>query len=58
MFWIIALVILVILFGPLLAIWSLNTLFGIGIAYTLSTWFAALVLTGLVGGTTISSSRS
>ena len=43
---VIALVVVV----PLLAIWSLNVLFGLGIAYSLKTWFAALVLTSIVGG--------
>ena len=45
----IGIAVLLIVFGPLLAIWSLNTLFGLGIAYTLKTWFAALVLAGIVG---------
>jgi hypothetical protein len=36
--------------GPLLVIWSLNTLFATGIEYTLATWFAALVLSGAVAG--------
>lgn len=29
---------------PLLAIWSVNTLFGLGIAYTVLNWIAAYVL--------------
>lgn len=29
-----------LLAGPLLTIWSLNTLFGLGIPYTLMTWLA------------------
>ena len=33
---------------PLLMIWSINTLFNTGIPYTLSTWFAAFVLTSAV----------
>lgn len=37
-------IIALIIFGPLLFIWSLNTLFGLGIAFTLKTWFAALLL--------------
>jgi uncharacterized membrane protein YjdF len=36
-------------FGPLLLIWSLNTLFSLGIAYSLKTWFAALIIGGAVG---------
>ena len=46
----ILLVIALLVFGPLLSIWALNTLFGLGIAYTLKTWFAALVLGGIVAG--------
>ena len=38
-----------IIFVPLAAIWALNTLFALAIAYTFKTWFAALVLAGLVG---------
>jgi hypothetical protein len=34
---------------PLVLIWSLNTLFGLGIAYTFRTWLAALFLGALVG---------
>lgn len=34
---------------PLLTIWSLNTLFGLSISYTIKTWFAALALSSLVG---------
>jgi hypothetical protein len=40
----IAIAILVIIFMPLLVIWSLNTLFGFTIAYNLATWFAVVVL--------------
>lgn len=32
--------ILLIVFGPFVTIWSLNTLFGLGIAYTFWTWLA------------------
>lgn len=53
---IVAMVLLIaclIVVGPLLTIWSLNTLFPVlNIDYTLSTWFAALLLGGLVHGTT------
>lgn len=38
------LIIMLVVCGPLLSIWVLNTLFGLGIGYTLKTWFAALVL--------------
>lgn len=40
---IVALVLLIIVLvvtGPLITIWSLNTLFGLGIAYTFWTWLA------------------
>lgn len=40
---------LFVIFGPLLAIWSVNTLFGLTIPYTLKTWFAAFWLTGGIG---------
>ena len=35
---------------PLGVIWSLNLLFGLSIAYNLHTWFAALLLSGIVSG--------
>lgn len=34
---------------PLVVIWAVNTLFGIGIAYTFWTWLAVLVLTMTFG---------
>jgi len=40
-------VILVIIFGPFITIWSLNTLFpSLAIAYTFNTWVASLLLFG------------
>ena len=42
--------IILIICGPCLSIWAVNTLFGLTIPFTLKTWFAALVLTGLVSG--------
>jgi hypothetical protein len=45
------LLIALIVFGPILVIWSLNTLFGFTIAYTFKTWFATWILAGTVGGT-------
>ena len=36
---------LIFVAGPILMIWSLNTLFNLSIGYTLKTWFAAFVLT-------------
>jgi len=38
------LVILAFGLGPIITIWSLNTLFNLGIAYTFWTWLATLVL--------------
>jgi len=50
---IIALVGLIIVIVPLATIWSLNTLFPmLAIAYSVETWFAAVVLGSVVGGTT------
>jgi multidrug transporter EmrE-like cation transporter len=43
----IVLLILLIVFSPLITIWSLNTLFNLGIAYTIWTWLATAWL-GLV----------
>lgn len=44
---VLGIVVLVLVFGPLVLIWALNTLFGLAIAYTLKTWLAALLLGGL-----------
>jgi len=51
----ILLIIAIVAIAPILLIWSLNTLFGLTIAYNFSTWFAALVIGGAVRGTTRSS---
>lgn len=40
---VIAFFILIVLW-PLVIVWALNTLFGLGIAYTFWNWLAALVL--------------
>jgi len=53
----IGIVVLCIVFGPLAVIWALNTLFGLTIAYTFKTWLAALMLAGIVGGTSKASSK-
>ena len=47
-FFIIAIVIALIILGPLALLWSLNTLFSLAIAYTFKTWLAALVLGGVL----------
>ena len=42
---VVALVVLLVIAGPLLILWSLNTLFpALAIEYTLWTWLAALIL--------------
>ena len=46
----IALILVIVAAVPLIAIWSVNTLFGTGIEYTGWTWLAALALSMLVGG--------
>ena len=40
---------------PLLFIWAVNTLFGLAIVYSLTNWFAALILCGFLGGSRSSS---
>ena len=50
-----AIIILLIIFGPFLSIWAVNTLFGLTIPFTLKTWLAAIVLGGLVSGRASSS---
>jgi hypothetical protein len=47
---IVALIVALIVAGPLLIIWALNTLFPVlAIAYTWETWLAALILGATVG---------
>ena len=49
MFLLVGLILALVILGPLLTIWSLNTLFPVlAIDYTIETWVAALVLGGLV----------
>ena len=48
MFLLVGVVLALVILGPLLTIWSLNTLFPVlAIPYTVETWFAALLLGGL-----------
>lgn len=42
------LIVIALTVGPLLTVFMLNTLFGLGLAYSLKTWFAALLLNVLV----------
>ena len=45
-----ALILFLVLIGPLLTIWALNTLFPVlAIPYTIWTWAAALILGSLIG---------
>jgi hypothetical protein len=46
--------ILIMIFGPLLSIWALNTLFLLEIASNIKTWLAVLVISAAVSGTKIS----
>jgi len=46
----IVLILPVIAISPFLFIWSINTLFLIGIDYTFKTWLAMALLVGVVGG--------
>ena len=43
------LAVLVVVLGPMLVIWSLNVLFGLGIQYHFQNWLAALALMFLFG---------
>jgi hypothetical protein len=50
---IIGIVLAVAVLVPFATIWSLNTLFPIlAIPFTLDTWLAAIILGGVVGGST------
>jgi len=44
---IVLVLIVALIFSPFLTIWALNTLFGLKIAFTLSTWFAVVWLQAL-----------
>jgi hypothetical protein len=45
-----AVIVILVIFGigPLLTIWSLNTLFALGIAYSFKTWCATVLLQALI----------
>lgn len=46
-------IVLLVILGPVATIWSLNTLFpALAIPIGFDTWMAALVLGGVVGGST------
>jgi hypothetical protein len=49
---VVALIVLVVVAGPLLLIWALNTLFPVlAISYTVWTWLAALILGAAISPT-------
>lgn len=45
---VLALILFFIVVGPIAFIWSLNTLFNLGIAYTAETWLAAFIINGVI----------
>jgi len=51
------LIILLIIFMPFAIIWAVNTLFGLGIAYTFWTWLATVILSAAFGKTSITVSK-
>ena len=54
----IALIVAIIVFGPIVGIWSLNTLFPVlAIPYTLETWAAFAILLGSTTGLSFGSRR-
>jgi len=50
----IVLIILLVVFSPLITIWSLNTLFSLSIAYTFWTWLATAWLSLVTFGSVTS----
>ena len=47
-------ILLVLIFAPLLTIWSLNTLFtNLEIPYTMETWAATVIITGVIQSTNL-----
>ena len=45
------LIVIIVIFGPLLSIWSLNTLFPVlAIPYTIETWAAVALFGGMFRG--------
>jgi len=49
----ILLVVLLVILGPIITIWSLNTVFGLGIGYTIWTWLGTVWLQLLIVGSNI-----
>jgi hypothetical protein len=46
----VALIVVLAVITPLVVIWALNTLFSLGIAYTVWTWLAVIILLGAFKG--------
>jgi hypothetical protein len=44
----------IVILGPFATLWMLNTLFGMGLAYSWTNWLAALVLGAFFGKTSTS----
>jgi hypothetical protein len=52
------LVVIALIIGfPLAVIWSLNTLFALGIAYTWKTWLSVIILSLVVGSSSGSTDK-
>jgi hypothetical protein len=50
----IVVILLILIFAPLLTIWSLNTLFStLEIPYTMETWAATVIITGVIQSTNL-----
>jgi uncharacterized integral membrane protein len=50
----IVVILLILIFAPLLTIWSLNTLFPtLEIPYTMETWAATVIITGVIQSTNL-----
>ena len=52
--WFVIGIVLLVIFWPWVIIWAVNTLFGLGIAYTFWNWLAVLILTAAFGKTNVS----
>jgi len=47
-YWMLLLVLLLVIGMPVAVIWSVNTLFGLTIPFTLQTWLATVILVGVL----------
>ena len=50
LFFFILMVVVLVIILPLVTIWAVNTLFGLGIEYTIWTWLASTWLSAVFGG--------